>query len=158
MFTHDELVSAVRSPLLGNEIARLWGFDEAPVVPADLTPQAASASFFPPPGGIRAVLWTAPPAGGVIRHSGGEEQHRLTDELLPGMASVVVGTDGMHATATIDFEFVLQGEIELAIDGGESRTLRAGDAAVVGGVRHAWRNLTNETCLLLAVFYGARRV
>jgi hypothetical protein len=154
-FTHDEPVLAVRSPLLGNEIARLWGFDESPIVPSDAGPQPPSVSFFPPPGGMRAVVWTAPPLLGVVHQSGGEAERRRAEQVLPGAAAVEIDDDGMHATATLDFELVLQGEIELVLEGGDSRTLHAGDTAIVNGVRHAWRNHTDETCVLLAVFYGA---
>jgi hypothetical protein len=154
-FTHDEAVVAVRSPQLENEIARLWGCDQPPVVPSDDGPQPPSASFFPPPGGMRAVIWTAPPYFGVARRVSDEDAARSADELLPGMASVEVRDDGVHTTATVDFELVLRGEIELVLDGGAARGLQAGDIAVVNGVGHAWRNHSDEACVLLAVFYGA---
>ena len=79
-----------------------------------------------------------------------------TDELVPGMASIEIGADGLHATATVDFELVLQGELELVLEGGDSRTLYAGDTAIVNGVRHAWRNHSDVESVLLAVFFGAR--
>ena len=47
---------------------------------------------------------------------------------------------GMHTTATIDFEVVLDGEIWLELDDGVEVHLRAGDTVVQNGTRHAWRN------------------
>jgi quercetin dioxygenase-like cupin family protein len=128
VFTADETVAAVSLPLVGNQIVRLWGFDKPPQTPAPGRPQDPKTTFFPPPGAVRAVLWTAPPAAAV----------------------------GLHTTATSDLQLVLEGEIELVLESGERRTLRAGDVAVVNGIPHAWRNETSERCLVLAVFYGGR--
>jgi hypothetical protein len=155
-FTHDEAVPAVQPPLLGNEIVRLWGLDEPPKVPSGGGPQPSSVSFFPPPGGMRAVVWTAPPAAAGRGHPGSRADRERTDELVPGMASVEIGADGLHATATVDFELVLHGELELVLEGGDSRMLYAGDTAIVNGVRHAWRNHSDAESVLLAVFFGAR--
>ena len=47
---------------------------------------------------------------------------------------------GMHTTATIDFEVVLEGEVWLELDDGEEVHLRVGDCVVQNGTRHAWRN------------------
>ena len=43
----------------------------------------------------------------------------------------------MHHTDTVDFDLVLQGSIELALDDG-AHLLHAGDGVVVTGVDHAW--------------------
>jgi mannose-6-phosphate isomerase-like protein (cupin superfamily) len=154
VFIADEDVAAVRPPLIGNEIVRLWGFDDPPVAGTAGRPLPASAAFFPPAGGMRAVLWTAP-AAAVAGHAAGDEDARtVTEQLVPGMADVAVDADGLHVTSTVDLQVVLEGEVDLVLEDGEHRTLRAGDVAVVNGVRHAWRNLTDERCLLLAVFYG----
>lgn len=46
----------------------------------------------------------------------------------------------MHQTVTIDQIVVLDGELELLLDSGQSRLLRRGDMVVQRGTRHAWRN------------------
>lgn len=46
----------------------------------------------------------------------------------------------MHRTQSLDYGIVLQGEIEMILDSGEKRTLKAGDIAVQRGTKHAWRN------------------
>lgn len=152
-FVRDEFVESVSPPLIGNEIVRLWGFDRPPIAGTE-SPSLAGTQFFPPAGGIRAVVWTVPPNGHQTEPQ--PDARARTEELVPGMAAVEVGADGMHATATSDLELVLEGEVELALDGGESTTLSAGDVAFVNGVRHAWRNNGTATCVLLAVFYGAQ--
>ena len=37
---------------------------------------------------------------------------------------------------------VLEGELELSLDGGETRAVRKGDVVVQRGVMHKWKNLS----------------
>ncbi|OBT94779.1 hypothetical protein VE01_06362 [Pseudogymnoascus verrucosus] len=46
----------------------------------------------------------------------------------------------MHRTQSLDYGVVLEGEIEMELDGGEVKVLRRGDVAVQRGTMHAWRN------------------
>ncbi|KAL4804543.1 Extradiol ring-cleavage dioxygenase, class III enzyme, subunit B [Aspergillus unguis] len=48
----------------------------------------------------------------------------------------------MHRTVSLDYGVVLEGEIELILDSGETRILKRGDVAVQRGTNHAWRNVT----------------
>ncbi|KAF3206587.1 hypothetical protein TWF191_001251 [Orbilia oligospora] len=50
----------------------------------------------------------------------------------------------MHRTQSLDFGVVIEGEIELGLDGGESEksVLKRGDVAIQRGTNHAWRNVT----------------
>jgi quercetin dioxygenase-like cupin family protein len=50
----------------------------------------------------------------------------------------------MHRTVSLDYGVVIEGEVELVLDSGETRVLRRGDVAVQRGTMHAWRN-TSET-------------
>jgi len=45
----------------------------------------------------------------------------------------------MHRTETIDYGIVLEGEITLIVDEGES-VVRAGDIVIQRGTNHAWAN------------------
>lgn len=49
-------------------------------------------------------------------------------------------TSPMHRTTSLDYGVVLEGEIELILDGGEKRVMRRGDTCVQRGTNHAWRN------------------
>lgn len=64
---------------------------------------------------------------------------------------------GMHTTATIDYEFVVSGEITLELDDGAEVTVRAGDTVIQSGTRHAWRNRSAEPCTMVVVLIGAHR-
>ncbi|KAK5946518.1 hypothetical protein PMZ80_000661 [Knufia obscura] len=50
----------------------------------------------------------------------------------------------MHRTASMDFGVVLEGEIELVLDSGETRRLKRGDVVVQRGTNHAWRNVSPD--------------
>ncbi|KAE8360766.1 hypothetical protein BDV27DRAFT_161332 [Aspergillus caelatus] len=78
-------------------------------------------------------------------------QHYL--EHSPGLAIstgsvcriVDIGPDvasAMHRTVSIDYGVVLEGEVELILDSGETRRLKRGDLAIQRGTNHAWKNAT----------------
>ena len=46
----------------------------------------------------------------------------------------------MHRTVSLDYGVVLIGEIELILDSGETRLMKAGDICIQRGTMHAWRN------------------
>ena len=56
----------------------------------------------------------------------------------------------MHWTATIDFDYIVSGEIDLVLDS-ETITLKPGDCAVIAGVRHQWRPGPEGCQMLLAI-------
>ncbi len=50
----------------------------------------------------------------------------------------------MHRTVSLDYGVVLEGEIELVLDRGETKLLTRGDVVVQCGTNHAWRNVTPD--------------
>ncbi|GLI79183.1 hypothetical protein PoHVEF18_007511 [Penicillium ochrochloron] len=50
----------------------------------------------------------------------------------------------MHRTVSLDYGVVLEGEVELVLDSGETRVLKRGDVAIQRGTNHAWRNVTPD--------------
>jgi mannose-6-phosphate isomerase-like protein (cupin superfamily) len=149
----DELIEPVEPPLIGNKIARLWGFDAMPG-PGESWPQDLSAKFFPPPGGFRLVKWTLPPRSQRVVIDDETAARKTMEAVVPGMSEVAVDENGLHRTPTIDCQFILSGEIEFIVDDGKSTTLRSGDVVIVDGVAHAWRNDSDAPCVLLGVFCG----
>jgi mannose-6-phosphate isomerase-like protein (cupin superfamily) len=144
--------------LPGTEFYRLWGADEAPAFPDDGSPRSAPA-YFPPVGGFRFGLFTVAPDSVALPK---DLDMRLAlaeiEEKLPGIAShLEVDNPGMHTSNTIDFEYVLSGEVWLELDEGREVHLRAGDTVVQNGTRHAWRNKSPEPCRLVFCLIGARR-
>ena len=50
----------------------------------------------------------------------------------------------MHRTVSLDYGIVLEGEVELVLDSGEVRAMKAGDVAIQRGTNHAWRNMSDS--------------
>ncbi|KAJ5652634.1 hypothetical protein N7507_010060 [Penicillium longicatenatum] len=59
-------------------------------------------------------------------------------DMAPGI------TSAMHRTVSLDYGVVLEGEVELILDNGETRLLKRGDIAVQRGTNHAWKNVTAD--------------
>ncbi|KAJ6111508.1 Cupin 2 conserved barrel [Penicillium sp. IBT 18751x] len=59
----------------------------------------------------------------------------------------------MHRTVSVDYGIVLDGEVDLILDSGESRVLYRGDVCVQRGTAHSFRNKSaTDWCRLLFVF------
>lgn len=62
---------------------------------------------------------------------------RIVD-MKPGVLSP------MHRTVSLDYGVVLEGQVELVLNSGETRTMNRGDISIQRGTNHAWRN-TSKT-------------
>lgn len=77
---------------------------------------------------------------------------RLVD-MRPG------ATSPMHRTVSLDYGVVLEGEVELVLDSGETRIMRRGDVSIQRGTNHAWRNVSGtEWARMLYVLFEAEPV
>jgi quercetin dioxygenase-like cupin family protein len=66
-------------------------------------------------------------------------------------------TSPMHKTVSLDYGVVLEGEVELVLDSGETRLMRRGDICVQRATMHAWRNVSDEEWVrMLYVLQPAR--
>ena len=61
----------------------------------------------------------------------------------------------MHKTLSVDYAYILSGEIVLRLDNGEEKLLKPGDLVVQKGAMHTWNNFTTEPCDLLGIMIGA---
>lgn len=142
----------------GSELYRLWGADSALTFPDDGAPHPFP-TYFPPVGGFRFGLFTVPPQSmAQPDHLNLEEALKEVEEKLPGLiAHMEPDNPGMHTTNTIDFEYVISGEVWLELDDGVEIQLRPGDTVVQNGTRHAWRNKGSEPCRMMVCLIGAHR-
>ena len=151
VFVSDDTVQPIRSALLpANEFHLLWGGDKTPQFPDDGS-MPAWHTYFPPVGGFRFGLCSILPGGKqptVDVHEGLAD----VEAKLPGLMRYMDRSDpGMHTTATIDFEVVLEGTVVLELDDGAEVTLRPGDTVVQNGTRHRWKN-PGDTVARFALF------
>jgi quercetin dioxygenase-like cupin family protein len=73
--------------------------------------------------------------------------------MLPG------ATSPMHRTVSLDYGVVIEGEVELVLDSGETRRMGPGDMAVQRGTNHAWRNMSEtKWARMLYVLQEARPI
>lgn len=113
----------------------LWAARSAPADVADDADAAAGPPLPapPPPGNLFRVVEIAPdPPGWDPR-------------------------EGFHATDSMDYVYVLSGEVRVLLDDGDVH-LRKGDVLVQRATRHAWSNPGPEPCVLLSVMVATQPV
>ncbi|KAF2667595.1 hypothetical protein BT63DRAFT_295705 [Microthyrium microscopicum] len=64
----------------------------------------------------------------------------------------------MHRTVSLDYAVVVSGEIMLKLDGGDEKTVKAGEFIVQKCVNHQWINRTDVPCRMAFVMIGAEKV
>jgi mannose-6-phosphate isomerase-like protein (cupin superfamily) len=159
VFVSDErVVAAPMGTSSTGGFHQLWGCDDPPTFPDDGR-MPAQATFFPPVGGCRFLVVTMAPAGARRPPEGDPDAIRAEMERrFPGLAShMEPDNPGMHTTDTIDFEYLLSGELVLELDDGAEVVLHPGDTVVQNGTRHRWHNRTSEPAVYVAFMVGAYR-
>lgn len=59
----------------------------------------------------------------------------------------------MHRTVSLDYGVILEGEVDLILDSGQTRTMKRGDICIQRGTAHYFRNRSDsEWCRLLFCF------
>ena len=130
--------------LLSGGVFTLWGSDTPPTLPTDGS-LPDCPTWFAPPGGSRAVLFTIPPE--VAR----DESARSDFDGL------VAEEGGWHSTDTVDILVVLSGEVAHQCETGPEVILRPGQVFIQNGTRHTWHNRSDEAALLFGFMVGAQR-
>ena len=109
--------------------------------------------------GFRFLTFTIGPAGeSLLEHIDVEAALAEFDERLPGLADVQeVDDPGMHTTDSVDFDYVVSGEVYLELDDGAEVLLKPGDCVVQNGTRHRWNNRSDQPCTVVVAIVGAQR-
>lgn len=159
---HDERGRAVivedgpapRTAAVGGEggvrFTEIWNTREMParIDRASGEPPEEGIRLAPPKKGTRIRIVDFPPEG--------SERLKMTPEEARARFALIGAADAsrhgegsrhpaMHRTETIDYGIVLEGEIVLILDEGET-LVRAGDVVVQRGTSHAWSNRSNGNC------------
>lgn len=64
----------------------------------------------------------------------------------------------MHRTPTLDYAYVIKGEIAAVLDDGVEKVMKAGDVLIQRGTNHGWINRAPEPCAVLFVLIDAKEV
>jgi len=121
----------------------------APIDADSGEPPEVGIILAPPENGTRIRVLDIPPDDPSLADTTPEAARAHFAEIGAADASSFEGTESrhahMHRTETIDYGIVLEGELVLIMDEGET-TVRAGDIVVQRGTNHGWANRTNENC------------
>ena len=144
----------------GPTFVEVWSTRETPVVIERQSdePMESGLVLAPPRAGTRLRVIDFPPETEALR--------RLMEVRAAAAFAEMGGADAahaaagaphptMHRTQTVDYGIVLQGELTLVLDSGET-TVRAGDIIVQQGTSHAWANRSGETCRVAFVLIDGR--
>ena len=126
----------------------------APIDRASGEPAEDGIVLAPPKNGTRIRVLDIPPEDESMAEITPEEARRHFEEIGAASASSHSGSGSrhafMHRTETIDYGIVLEGEIVLIMDEGET-TIRTGDIVVQRGTNHGWANRSDSNCRIAFV-------
>ncbi len=130
----------------GTAVADLWTLAGPPASPDDGVDPEGAFPLEPPPGGMTMRLIRLP----------------LPDQSLPREQQFLHNPDdphfstekqGMHATRTLDLEWIVEGEIELEMEDGCVR-LGPGDCCIQRGTQHRWRVVGDGPCTYVVAMFA----
>ena len=139
----------------------VWATAATPIVPpaAGEEPAPPAVTVLPGPGETRLMIVRFPPDATFM-------DPRFDPAALGAEQAIHLNTlaeqfetddPGMHRTDSVDYDIVLDNEIWLELDDGETRHLKQGDVVIQGGARHAWRNRSDAITTMCFVLIGAVR-
>lgn len=144
--------------LPGHGFAHLWCTEDtsAPSVP-DTDPTTLAKSVVPGPGGAFLSMYSFPPDSVMASPLNPDRAYQQMSENLPGLIErFEPDNPGMHRTPTVDYGVLLSGEIWLELDNGEQRKLNPGDVVIQNSTRHAWRNKSQDTAVMIFCMLGTQ--
>lgn len=143
----------------GFEQTYVWATDGAGEADPARIDAAMPESALPTPGGSLVQVVTFPPRS--RRSESAVDPAAIAREYqarLPGLADTFEhDSSEMHATPTTDYALLLDGELSLELDDGETVHLSAGDLVVQQGTRHGWRNTSERPATIIFVMLGTGR-
>ena len=121
----------------------------APIDRASGEPHEEGIVLAPPTNGTRIRVLDIPPEGDKLSELTPEEARAHFEEIGAADASSHSGAGSkhafMHRTETVDYGIVLEGELVLILDEGET-TVRPGDIVIQRGTNHGWSNRSDKNC------------
>lgn len=148
---HTQLIGGPGGPTF----FEVWHTSETPALitalPAE--PYEEGLVLPPPKNGTRIRVIEFPPEGAEIRSLTPEQ----AADKFRAMGDEKASTSGgaaphplMHRTQTVDYGIVLEGEIVLIVDRGET-LIQQGDIVIQNGTNHAWANRSGRACRMAFV-------
>lgn len=150
----------VRTPVGHGDMERtgtlwqIWGTSDA--IPSFHDPaEPVLSSGFPGPGGTRFAIFSLPPDSSFTPSADRKGDESGDDLGIAGTHEA--GADAaFHATNSIDYLFVIEGEIVVELDKGRRELVTQGNCIVQRGTRHAWRNESSKPVVFASVVVGVQ--
>jgi hypothetical protein len=131
----------------------------APIDRASGEPDEQGIQLAPPRGGTRIRVLDIPPEDASIGNLTPEQIKQHFAEVGAAEAPLQGGRVErhafMHRTETVDYGIVLEGELTLILDVGET-VVRAGDIIIQRGTNHGWANRSGRHCRIVFILIDGR--
>jgi hypothetical protein len=131
----------------------------APIDRASVEPPEQGIQLAPPKGGTRIRVLDIPPDDASFASLSPEQVKAHFAEVGAAEAPLQAGRLArhafMHRTETIDYGIVLEGELTLVMDVGET-VVHAGDIIIQRGTNHGWANRSNRHCRIAFILIDGR--
>jgi mannose-6-phosphate isomerase-like protein (cupin superfamily) len=151
----DRITDWVRRPT-GLAVTEVWRTDSLPARTKDM-PSAPEGVLAAPSGqGLAFRIAVFPPDGDADPDQMAEYEASMRDLYGDQGDQRTSKIAGMHRTDTIDVIAVIEGELCVLLEEGET-VLRAGDCLIQRGTRHAWRNRSDHPCTVMTAMMPATR-
>src|SRR5690606_17173956 len=122
-------------------------------------PPEEGIQLAPPKNGTRIRVLEVPPEDPSIAKLTPEQARAHFAEVGAADAASHSGSGSkhafMHRTETIDYGIVLEGEITLILDEGET-VARAGDIVIQRGTNHGWANRSGKNCRIAFILIDGK--
>jgi len=147
----------------GPTFFEVWNTRETParIDRAGGEPPEPQLTLPPPKNGTRIRVLDIPPETDEMRKIDAATARRHFAEIGAADASTHGGANArhpyMHRTQSIDYGIVLEGEITLIVDEGET-VVRAGDIVVQRGTNHGWANRSGRNCRIAFILIDGQFV
>jgi mannose-6-phosphate isomerase-like protein (cupin superfamily) len=136
----------------------VWNTRETParIDRAGGEPSEEGIKLAPPANGTRIRVLDIPPEGDWLESMSAEQIKAHFAEVGAGDAAPGDGRHAlMHRTETVDYGIVLEGEIVLVMDLGET-VVRAGDIVIQRGTNHGWANRSDRNCRIAFILIDGK--
>jgi hypothetical protein len=140
--------------MFGSEMIGVWETKETTIIPFEERDQIKQPVYHFPKHGETIFGVASLPPDEVVQKKAKEEGVDPEKH----WRKLYGDEPGMHTSDTIDYAIVLSGEIWMEVDDGVEVHLKTGDCLIQNGTRHAWRNKSQENCIIAYTLVGAKRI
>ena len=147
-------------PHNGPTFYEIWNTRETParIDRSGGEPHEPGVTLSPPPLGTRIRVLDIPPETDASPAQGAAARELFAS--IGAGDALSGGADNarhphMHRTETIDYGIVLEGEITLLVDEGDT-VVRAGDIVIQRGTNHGWANRSGKNCRIAFILIDGK--